>query len=323
MRAWKQNSTARTYFLYDGINPVVEIDSSGSVTATNTFGANGLVSRQAGSASIYYNFDAEGNVSQRSDSSGSILSNYVFAAHGIILSGTLSEPFGYKAQAGYYTDTETGLQLLTHRFYDPNTGRFLTRDPISYEGGINLYAYTTSNPVNAVDPLGLQKGPQNPTPNPDQLKKDFYKLYQKKLTPCVWQVFSTDLDGQQMNTAQVMERQTLRNAPNVDLNQSFAQMGAQGYINDKTDPTNGRYGTIHIASGLPSWTTTKGQTISVQENYFRVYAHELGNLLSARHTGDGNTHGTRAGIVGAVSGNILDYDTGARLESCIFGNAAH
>jgi hypothetical protein len=165
--------------------------------------------------------------------------------------------------------------------------------------------------------------PQNSTPNPDQLKKDFYKLYQKKLARCVWQVFSTDLDGQPMNTAQVMERQTLRNSPNVDMSQTYAQMGAQGYENDRSDLTNGRYGTIHIASGLPSWTTQSGQTISVQENYFRVYAHELGNLLSGRYTGDGNTYGTRAGIVGAVSGNILDYDTGARLETCIFGNAAH
>jgi len=43
LRAWKQNASGRTYFLYDGIVPVVELDSGGSVTATNTFGASGLV----------------------------------------------------------------------------------------------------------------------------------------------------------------------------------------------------------------------------------------------------------------------------------------
>lgn len=49
-----------------------------------------------------------------------------------------------------------GLQLLTHRYYDPSTGRFLTRDPISYAGGINLYSYVQNNPINFIDPLGLE-----------------------------------------------------------------------------------------------------------------------------------------------------------------------
>lgn len=158
LRGWKQNSNGRTYFVYDGIVPVVELNSSGSVTATNTFGASGLVSRQAGSASVFYSFDSEGNVTQRTDAGGNILSNYLFAAHGVMLSGPLSEPFGYKGRVGYYTDTETGLQLLTHRHYDSNTGRFLTRDPISYNGGINLYAYTNNNPENILDPSGLIGG---------------------------------------------------------------------------------------------------------------------------------------------------------------------
>jgi hypothetical protein len=52
LRAWKQNASARTYFLYDGIVPVVELDSTGAVTATNTFGASGLVSHREGSTSV-------------------------------------------------------------------------------------------------------------------------------------------------------------------------------------------------------------------------------------------------------------------------------
>jgi RHS repeat-associated protein len=50
---------------------------------------------------------------------------------------------------------QAGLMLLGYRFYSPATGRFLTRDPIGYDGGINLYAYTRNNPVNNADPLGL------------------------------------------------------------------------------------------------------------------------------------------------------------------------
>ena len=75
LRAWKQNPTARTYFLYDATNPVVELDASGNALATNTFDAAGFISRRTASPTVFYSFDSEGNVSQRTDASGSALSN--------------------------------------------------------------------------------------------------------------------------------------------------------------------------------------------------------------------------------------------------------
>jgi RHS repeat-associated protein len=72
---------------------------------------------------------------------------------------------GFTSQWGGYYDSatsgdggQTGLTLLTHRFYDPAAGRFLTRDPMGYDGGINLYAYTQNDPVNRNDPSGLMGG---------------------------------------------------------------------------------------------------------------------------------------------------------------------
>ncbi|MHB9132351.1 MAG: tandem-95 repeat protein [Armatimonadota bacterium] len=156
VRAWKQNSTQRTYFIYDGLTPVCEIDAVGAVVATNVFGPDGLVERQtAAGNTTWYAFDPHGNVAHRVGNNGDVQSSDIYDATGNLLTGDTSDPYGAHAQDGYYTDRETGLQLCTFRYYDPAAVRFLTRDPIGYTGGANLYGYCGGDPVNSADPLGL------------------------------------------------------------------------------------------------------------------------------------------------------------------------
>ncbi|CAI3802040.1 hypothetical protein GLGCALEP_02888 [Pseudomonas sp. MM221] len=57
---------------------------------------------------------------------------------------------------GQYWDVETRLHYNRYRYYDPQVGRFVGKDPIGYAGGLNLYIYADS-PINWLDPLGLAK----------------------------------------------------------------------------------------------------------------------------------------------------------------------
>ncbi|MEZ2577544.1 RHS repeat domain-containing protein, partial [Buttiauxella ferragutiae] len=58
---------------------------------------------------------------------------------------------------GQYEDTESGLHYNRFRYYDSETGQYISADPIGLAGGINLYSYAP-NPLKWVDPLGLCKG---------------------------------------------------------------------------------------------------------------------------------------------------------------------
>jgi RHS repeat-associated protein len=84
---------------------------------------------------------------------------YTYDAWGNILSSTgamaASNPYRY---AKYRYDSETGLYYLINRYYNPDIGRFISKEPFEVSSGdlptINAYTYTQNNPVNAIDPDG-------------------------------------------------------------------------------------------------------------------------------------------------------------------------
>ena len=67
--------------------------------------------------------------------------------------GTATNPQRFPGQ---YADATTGLNYNYFRHYDPSLGRYIASDPIGLEGGLNTYGYVGGNPVNAVDPKGLE-----------------------------------------------------------------------------------------------------------------------------------------------------------------------
>jgi RHS repeat-associated protein len=167
-------SAAYTTFAYDGLGRRVQIAEStssipknylwigseiaeernGSNTATERFFPQG---EQQSGTNYYYTRDHLGSVREMCNSSGSIVATYSYDPYGrtTLVSGSNVATFQY---AGYYQHQESGLEFAMFRAFDPNTGRWINRDPIGEFGGLNNYSFTNEDPINAMDPMGLAVG---------------------------------------------------------------------------------------------------------------------------------------------------------------------
>jgi RHS repeat-associated protein len=147
----------RTKYAYDYDNLIEETNASGSVVTRYTQGENidEPLAMLRSSATSYYDADGIGSITSLSNGSSTISQTYGYDAFGkqTSSSGSLTNPFQF---TGREFDSETSLYFDRARYYDPQTGRFLTEDPIGFDGGINFYAYVLNNPASFVDPFGLK-----------------------------------------------------------------------------------------------------------------------------------------------------------------------
>jgi RHS repeat-associated protein len=167
-RVQKRAGSTTQRYVYDFERVLQEADGTGATTEefTSTLEPYGdLVSAYGGGQNLYYEYDALGSADALLDGNASVSSRYAYRAFGQLASqsgpgSSLSNPYTWVGRQGYFEDAETGLYLLRARYYDPAAARFLSEDPLGYRAGdANLYRYAGNDPVNGVDPSGLQVEP--------------------------------------------------------------------------------------------------------------------------------------------------------------------
>ena len=176
-----QNLTAGTdicrRYLYEGWNLVAEFDATESACGalvrsyswgldlTGSFTASGgvgallqIADNVAGTVGLAAR-DGNGNVValiNPDSSSAPVAAAYEYSPFGEILraGGSMAKanPFRFSSK---FTDDESGLIYYGHRYFSPELGRFINRDPSEEQGGANLYSFCGNNGVSAWDRLGL------------------------------------------------------------------------------------------------------------------------------------------------------------------------
>jgi len=159
------NGVTTKYLVEDDVNPtgypqVMEEVVSGSVQRTYTYGLQRITQDQLISSTwtpSFYGYDGGGSVRQLTNSAGTVTDTYDYDAFGNEVNHTGSTPNNYLYRGEQY-DSDLGLYYLRARYYNPVTGRFLSRDP---EGGkpidpktLHKYLYADGEPVNGIDPTG-------------------------------------------------------------------------------------------------------------------------------------------------------------------------
>ena len=149
LRVQKVDSSGTQNYVTDGsevASPVL-VDTSATYTP-------GISERRAG-VSKFYHPDHLGSTRGITNSSQSATDSMLHDAFGSLVgrTGTTPTPFGYVGQEQYQTDSDSGLMLLGHRYYDSYIGRFISQDPIGE--GANWYGYAANAPQEWVDPEGL------------------------------------------------------------------------------------------------------------------------------------------------------------------------
>ena len=147
-RVGKVDSGGTATYRRDGAGVTAPVLSDGGAVYTP-----GVSQRRSG-ATTFDLSDRLGTASRQTDAAKSTTATRSYDAFGMLVasSGTPKGPFGFAGGHGYQEDGDTGLKLLGHRYYDPSTGRFLTRDPA--KDGRNWVAYCGNNPLKSVDPDG-------------------------------------------------------------------------------------------------------------------------------------------------------------------------
>jgi RHS repeat-associated protein len=145
-----------TQYLYDGVNPVQELSGTAASANLLTGGVDEYFQRTDSAGGRSFLTDALGSTLALADSTGTVQTSYTF------------EPFGNTTATGAattnsfaYTGREldpTGLYFYRARYYSPTLQRFISEDPLGLKAGPHAYAYAWNNPINLVDPLGLESG---------------------------------------------------------------------------------------------------------------------------------------------------------------------
>jgi RHS repeat-associated protein len=153
LRATRTTTTGTQNFAWDPTSSTPLMLTDGTTSYIYDNNGNPLEQIDTAGVALYYQHDQYGSTRLLTNAAGAIAATYTYTAYGALTThtGTADTPLRWNGQ---YQDSDTGLYYLRARYYNPATAQFLTRDPLAALT-LAAYAFGGGNPLNMIDPLGL------------------------------------------------------------------------------------------------------------------------------------------------------------------------
>ncbi|MFM6776107.1 MAG: RHS repeat domain-containing protein, partial [Dolichospermum sp.] len=341
-------------FIYDGQNILLEfVDSDGAganqpVLDTRYLhgaGVDQVLAQESAGNVEWHLTDHLGTIRDLVNNSGAVVNHFVYDSFGQVISESNPAIDTRYLFTGREFDQEIGLYYYRARYYDANTGRFLSEDPIGFDGGdSNLYRYVSNNTITLIDPFGLQAcgcpDEGNSLSRAGQGSANYFgasflndSLVRDQYTRGVSNLDPTDSAGRTLLKKQA------RNATSP-LGQEIAEAirpikGEGGRIGGTANKTNalinqlyGKPAKLLGGAGLAIGIGTSLYNIGTAPENQRgcVIAQEAGSLVGAASFGAAGTYiggaiGAAFGGVGAIPGAFIGGLIGSGLGSILGAQA--
>ena len=181
-RIKKQVGGETTIFIYADEGLIGEFAADGTNRKAYGWRPNGIwgtnpVFQQENGQYYFYHNDHLGTPQSMTDAAGDIVWEATYEAFGKAAVDPDSTIINNLRFPGQYWDEETNLHYNWNRYYDPNSGRYVSKDPLGILKGRNhLFAYSQNNSINWIDPYGLLCTKATPAPSNLIGSCDYYKF---------------------------------------------------------------------------------------------------------------------------------------------------
>ncbi|MBU7025411.1 MAG: hypothetical protein HXS48_00600, partial [Theionarchaea archaeon] len=193
-RIKKIGSDSVRIYIYSGLKVLYEMNTATQMDAVYIHGPAGRIAKKVNDITEYYHTDHLGST------------RLTTSENGVIVTEVQYKPFGEQVNATeeQYTFTgkeldDTGFYYYGARYYDPETGRFLTRDPLQGERGapqtLNRYVYCLNNPLKYIDPAGT---------DPKETVEEIFQRMQN-VDPATYAELQKQVDSEAMTALEALK----------------------------------------------------------------------------------------------------------------------
>ncbi|MBI5804890.1 RHS repeat-associated core domain-containing protein [candidate division TA06 bacterium] len=177
----KDSQLGSRYYTYEGLNPLCEYDSTGTVKKKYVYAFGECIAYEDSVSNVYWmHHDAIGSVKVITDCNGDSVSTYKYYPFGdsLLTRGSAKNDMQFTGKPNI-----AGIEAydFNARYYDPEIGRFYSIDPL-WNPAVSPYAYCNNNPVNFTDPTGKKADPVQQEKALQQALHDLYSGHVSSFT---------------------------------------------------------------------------------------------------------------------------------------------